>query len=109
MNSTPISVLFLAGALLVAGCSKSERPPSGRVAAAPQAPNPGKLAPDDVPRLAPDEVRSRVQAGQTLLVCAYDDDAKYQSLKLDGSISIRELERRAPSLGKDQAIVFYCA
>jgi hypothetical protein len=68
-----------------------------------------QISPDDVPRIAPAEARNDQQAGKALLVCAYPDEAKYQSLKLEGSISLHELEHKLSSLGRDQEIIFYCA
>jgi hypothetical protein len=55
------------------------------------------------------EARQRVQSGQALLVCAYDDEAKCATMKLEGAISLGAFEARSPSLPKNQEIVFYCA
>ena len=68
-----------------------------------------QVDPADVLRITPAEARRRVQTGQALLVCAYEDDAKCQNLKLEGSMSMLELEKKLPSLTRDQEIVFYCA
>ena len=101
-----IAPWLLAGALL--GCSQP-----GKVTSAPPvaaaAPATAKPNPDDVARTAPEEAHRKVQAGQALLVCAYGDDARYQSLKLEGSISLHELEAKLPSLTHDQELIFYCA
>jgi hypothetical protein len=99
-----IAPWLVAGALL--GCSQP-KVQSAPVAAA--APTPAKPNPDDVARTAPEEAHRKVQAGQALLVCAYGDDARYQSLKLEGSISLHELEAKLPSLTHDQELIFYCA
>jgi len=105
--------LLLAGLLCGAACTKAAAPvpsPStGPVAPTPQATAPKTLLPDEVLRMPPDEVRSRVQAGEALLVCAYEDDAKYAGLKLEGSISMHELQKRLPTLPAGQELVFYCA
>jgi len=112
---------LLAGALI--GCShgSSVDPSPGPSAAtaaatlaaptrAPSAgPSAAQVNPDDVPRITPEQARRKVQAGQALLVCAYEDDAKYQSLKLEGSMSLHELEKKLPALARDQEIIFYCA
>ena len=58
-------------------------------------------------RIDIDEARRRVQSGQALLVCAYDDEAKCRSLGIDGSKQLAELE--AENVPKTQEIVFYCA
>ena len=82
---------------------------SGALATASSTDPAAALSPDAVPRIAPEEARRKVQAGQALLVCAYTDDAKYQGLKLTGSISLHDLEQKVSSLQRDQEIIFYCA
>jgi hypothetical protein len=63
----------------------------------------------DVPRISPAEARRRVQQGQALLVCGYEDESKCRSLALDGSIALADLKRRIHSLPKSQEMIFYCA
>jgi len=58
-------------------------------------------------RISPTEVREKMIAGKALLVCAYEDEAKFKMLKLEGSISLSEFKSKLPSLAKDQEIVFY--
>jgi hypothetical protein len=53
------------------------------------------------------EVHSKVQSGQALLVCAYESDAKFQQTALDGAIPFSEFERRKDSLARDYELVFY--
>jgi hypothetical protein len=60
-------------------------------------------------RVKPEEVYPRLKSGAALLVCAYEDDAKFKRLQLQGAISLKEFQLRLPSLAKDQEIVFYCA
>lgn len=60
-------------------------------------------------RVAPQEVRERVQSGDALLVCAYDDDSKFQRVPLDGAIPLSEFKSKISALPKDQEIYFYCA
>ena len=62
-----------------------------------------------VPRIAVEEARRKVVAGDALLVCAYGDDVKCRQLGLEDSITLSELESRLPALTKDTEIVFYCA
>ena len=59
-------------------------------------------------RVTPKEVYQKVKSGTTILVCAYDDEATFQQMQLQGAISQQEFKSRLPSLSKDQEIVFYC-
>jgi hypothetical protein len=58
-------------------------------------------------RVSPQEVRSKLQAGQALLVCAYQSDAKFRQVALEGAVSFSEFERRQSSLPREHEIVFY--
>jgi hypothetical protein len=58
-------------------------------------------------RVSAQDVRSKVQSGQALLVCAYESDVKFRQMALDGAISYNEFERRKASLPRDRDIVFY--
>ena len=58
-------------------------------------------------RVSPQEVRSKLQAGQALLVCAYESDVKCRQAALEGAVSFSEFERRKSSLPRDLEIVFY--
>jgi hypothetical protein len=58
-------------------------------------------------RIGPDEVRQKQQSGKALLVCAYDNDAKFRLAALDGAISFGEFERRKGTLPRDVEIIFY--
>jgi hypothetical protein len=60
-------------------------------------------------RITPAEVHKKLQQGTALLVCAYDDEAKYKMTKLEGSISFRAFKEKLPTLPMEQEIVFYCA
>jgi len=62
-----------------------------------------------VARITPQEAHARVVAGQALLVCAYDDPARFAEIHLEGAISIQEFRARRASLPRDQEIIFYCA
>jgi hypothetical protein len=63
----------------------------------------------EVPRIGVEEARHKVAAGEALLVCAYPDEAKCNRMRLEGSITLSELQSRLPSFAKDQEIIFYCA
>ena len=60
-------------------------------------------------RVTPAEVYQKVKDGKTLLVCGYDDDAKFKVMHLEGAISFSGFKARLASLSKDQDIVFYCS
>jgi hypothetical protein len=61
----------------------------------------------NIERISVQQANAKTKANQALLVCAYEDDAKYQRLNLDGSISFASLQSRAASLPKTQEIIFY--
>jgi hypothetical protein len=58
-------------------------------------------------RVPPEAVFQNLKAGKVLLVCAYEDDAKFRRMQLEGAISFDEFKFKLPSLPKDQEIVFY--
>lgn len=60
-------------------------------------------------RVEPEVVRERVQSGDALLVCAYDDDSKFRRVPLEGAIPLSEFKSKVSALPKDQEIFFYCA
>jgi hypothetical protein len=58
-------------------------------------------------RISPKEVHEKLKAGKALLVCAYEDESKFQKMRLQGAISLNEFKSKLPSLAKDQEIIFY--
>jgi hypothetical protein len=60
-------------------------------------------------RIPPQTVREQTTSGLALLVCAYDDENKFNANHLDGAISFAEFKSRLSALPKDQKIIFYCA
>jgi rhodanese-related sulfurtransferase len=62
-----------------------------------------------IERISAEDARRKVQGGEALLVCAYDDEAKCGSMKLEGALTLREFRGTLPSLPKDREIIFYCA
>ncbi len=56
-----------------------------------------------------EEVHNKMRAGNTLLVCAYDDEEKFKNLHLEGAISLDSFKSGLSAMAKDQEIVFYCA
>ena len=64
----------------------------------------------EVPTRVPaQQIREKVQSGEALLVCAYDDDEKFRSLHLEKALSLRQFKELEPSLPKSKELVFYCA
>ena len=62
----------------------------------------------EVKRVSPVEVFQKLKSGTALLVCAYEDEAKFKRMRLQGAISLYEFKSKLPTLAKDQEIVFYC-
>ncbi len=62
----------------------------------------------EIERISVEDARTRTKSGGALLVCAYDDEAKCNRMKLEGAISMTELRARTASLPKDREIIFYC-
>ena len=60
-------------------------------------------------RIAAPEVREKIIDESALLVCAYDDNNKFQQFHLDGAISLNEFKSEINGLKKDHEIFFYCA
>ena len=60
-------------------------------------------------RITAQEAHARVIAGQALLVCAYEDPARFAEVHLDGASSIHEFRARRETLPRDQEIIFYCS
>lgn len=62
-----------------------------------------------VERVSAVDIRSGVQSGDIMLVCAYDSDEKFHRNHLEGAISLSDFKGRVPQLSKDAELVFYCA
>ena len=62
-----------------------------------------------VERISAADARRKVQNGEGMLVCAYEDEAKCETMRLEGALSLREFRGTLPSLPKDREIIFYCA
>jgi len=59
----------------------------------------------DIERISVKQAREK--AHQALLVCAYDNEAKYRIANLEDSISLADFRSRLASLPKTQEIIFY--
>ena len=61
-----------------------------------------------VPRVSAEAVRHKLRGKGTVLVCAHEEEAKFEAVRVEGAISLFEFERRLPMLPRDFEIVFYC-
>ncbi len=59
-------------------------------------------------KINPQTAREAVQSGKALLVCAYSDEERCKSMRLEGAMSLKELRAKEAELKKDQEIIFYC-
>jgi hypothetical protein len=64
---------------------------------------------NEVPRVNPEEIYPKLRSGEALLVCAYDSDARFRQVRLEGALSLEEFKSLRPTLPRDREIVFYCA
>jgi hypothetical protein len=62
-----------------------------------------------IPRITVEETRQKVLSGEALFVCAYDDDTRFNQLRLDGAVSLNEFRSHLAELPRDKEIIFYCA
>ncbi len=62
----------------------------------------------EIERISVQEARDKVRSNAALLVCAYPDEEKYKKMRLEGAISLQDLESRAATLSKTQELIFYC-
>lgn len=60
-------------------------------------------------RITSEEVRKKLESDEALLVCAYEDDATFKQVQLQGAISFNEFKSKLPLLAKDKEIIFYCS
>ncbi|NTV12673.1 MAG: ArsR family transcriptional regulator [Desulfobulbaceae bacterium] len=63
---------------------------------------------EGVVRVSPREAYEKVKAGQALLVCAYESDARFEKYHLAEAISFNNFKNRFPSLPVEQEAIFYC-
>ena len=61
----------------------------------------------DIESVSPGKAREKVQSGNALLICAYDDDGKYGRMRLQGSIALSEFKSGISGIAKDREIIFY--
>lgn len=58
-------------------------------------------------RIDAERARERVETGDALLVCAYDEEGKCRDLEVEDAITLAELRSR--DMANDREIVFFCA
>lgn len=59
-------------------------------------------------RVKPREARQKVQGGKALFVCAYDSEELCGGMRLEGAMTLGELNSRLAGIAREQEIVFYC-
>jgi hypothetical protein len=59
-------------------------------------------------RIKPQEARPKVQAGEALFVCGYDDEGMCGQMRLEGAMTFGEFNAKLPQIAKDKEIIFYC-
>jgi hypothetical protein len=62
-----------------------------------------------VERIEPNDAHRKAVSQQAVLVCAYDDEEKCNRLRLDGAISLKQLQSRETAVDKNTELIFYCA
>ena len=62
-----------------------------------------------IARVSPEELYPRLKSGDCLLVCAYDNEETFRTMRLEGAISLQDFKNQVSRIPKDQEIVFYCA
>ena len=60
----------------------------------------------EVSRMSVEEARRRAVSGDALLVCAYESEDKCRRVRLEGALTVGELQAR--SVPKNRTLVFYC-
>ncbi|MCG6535138.1 MAG: ArsR family transcriptional regulator [Syntrophales bacterium LBB04] len=60
-------------------------------------------------RITPQDAYEKVKAGEAILVCGYEDEERFQALRLEMAISFDEFQKMLPALSMDREIIFYCA
>ena len=61
----------------------------------------------EVTRVSVQDARDRVQGGDALLICAYDNDDKFSRFHLEGAISLSEFRNQRNELSKERELIFY--
>jgi len=62
----------------------------------------------EVRRVKPEEARLKVQGGKALFVCAYESEELCGGMRLEGAMTLGELNSRLAGIAKEQELIFYC-
>lgn len=60
-------------------------------------------------RIDPDEARADIMTRDALLVCAYDTREKFLANRIEGALSLDQLQAIEDALPVNREIIFYCA
>ena len=60
-------------------------------------------------RMQIQEARSKVQAKEALLVCAYDSEEMCGGIRLENAMTLGEFNARLPEIPKEKELIFYCS
>jgi hypothetical protein len=61
-------------------------------------------------RISPETAHKHLESDRdAMLVCAYEDNKKFEQNHLEGAFSLGEFASQADSLPRDREIIFYCA
>lgn len=63
---------------------------------------------EGVVRVSPRETYEKAKAGQALLVCGYESDARFEKYHLAEAISFNDFKARFQGLPVEQEVIFYC-
>jgi hypothetical protein len=69
----------------------------------------GAEAVSEVPLISVETARQNTLSGESLLVCAYEDDANCDKIRLDRGISLKEFESKLSDVSKEREIIFFCS
>jgi hypothetical protein len=62
----------------------------------------------NIRRISAERARVLVSNGEAQLVCAYEDEDKCKKLRLEGAVTLGELQLRSPEQPpKDETLIFY--
>lgn len=56
----------------------------------------------DVERISAEKTRQKIISGEGILVCAYKDDTRFNSMHIEGAVSFAQFKSELPSLAKER-------
>ncbi len=62
----------------------------------------------EAPRIDVVAAHRKVAEGEALLICAYEDESRCNRIRLDGSLTMNDLEEVLAWLPKNKELIFYC-